>query len=62
MFYIFFNLASKVRKKKIVMHPNQVLKIFNVVHLLLKSVIFHRNRPTCDAHRFLRSILPEISL
>jgi hypothetical protein len=60
IFHIFFNLPSRV--KKIIIHPNQVLKFFNVAHLLRKSVLFYGNRPTCDAHGFLREILHEISL
>jgi hypothetical protein len=60
MFHIFFNLAFKV--KKIAMHPNQVLKIVNVAHWLLKSVFLCRNRFAYDTCRFLRAILPEIYL
>jgi hypothetical protein len=49
-FFFFFN--------PIAMDPNHILKNFNVTHPLLKSVIFYRNRPTCDARRFLRAIIP----
>jgi hypothetical protein len=44
------------------MQPNQVYKFCNVAILLLKSVFFYGNRPTCDTRRLLRAILPEIPL
>jgi hypothetical protein len=43
MFHRLFNLASKV-KKKIAVHPNQVLKIFNVANSsenIPKIIIFY---------------------
>jgi hypothetical protein len=51
---------SCLQSEKIAMHLNQVLKIFNVAHPLLKS-IFDGNRPTCDTRWLLREILSEIS-
>jgi hypothetical protein len=56
MFHLFFNLATKV--KKFGMHPNQVLKNFNVAHPLLKSAFFTE----IDPRAFLREFLPEISI
>jgi hypothetical protein len=44
------------------MCPTQVLNIFNVAYLLLKSVLFNRNKLRCDVCGFLREILLEISL
>jgi hypothetical protein len=44
------------------MYTNQNLKNFNVTHRLLESIFFDRNKPTCDACRFLRENLFKIFL
>jgi hypothetical protein len=44
------------------MHFKQILKNFNIDRLLFKAVLFYKNRPACDAHEFLRKILPKICL
>jgi hypothetical protein len=59
-FFFFFNFTSKV--KKFAIYSIQILKFFNVADLLLKSVFFDKNRPTCVARGVLRANLLKNSL